>query len=217
MIEGKEKPAPSPWLALIQLLVTLGIIVGLSYGFTLILQRSAPGEAVVPKVEGLDQAAAEILLRHSGLEVSIEGQRPSDSVEEGKVIEANPPAGNKVKQGRIVRLLVSQGSVWTNVPDIREMSERRARSVLQEKSLFLGQVRRVFHTALPEGFVIAQLPAPGTRVSENSEVQAVISKGPRPGTPSGTSSGQTEEKPASTPGTLESPENPENPAGTPTE
>ncbi|NIM05924.1 MAG: PASTA domain-containing protein [Armatimonadetes bacterium] len=180
MSEVKDKPLPPLWFGLLRLLLTIVIIAGLIYTLLFALHRSSPREVTVPRVEGIDQSAAEILLRHADLRVRIAGHRPSDTIDKGKVIEATPPSGRRVKQGRHIDLIISDGSAWTNAPDIREMSERRARAVLEEKVLFLGQVRRVYHARLPEGFVIAQLPAPGTRLPENSQVQAVISKGPRP-------------------------------------
>jgi len=178
-----RKPPPSPWLGALQLAVTVGIIASLIYGFLFFWQATAPKEVVVPKVEGLEEAAAEILLHHAGLEAEIAARRASDTVGEGKVIEARPDPGRRVKQGRRIGLIISAGSAWTNVPDIREMSERRAEAVLKEKSLFLGQRRYIYHASLPKGFVVEQLPAPGTRLPKNSEVQAVISKGPRPAAP----------------------------------
>jgi len=192
--EDKPRPLPSPWLALFQLMITAGLVVGLVYGFLFVLQASTPREVTVPNIEGLDRAAAEILLRHAGLEGEITGHRPSDTIEKAKVILANPKPGRRVKKGRSISLLISDGSAWTNAPDIREMSERRARSVLQEKALYLGEVRYIYHLRLPKGFVVAQLPPAGTRLPENSQVQAVISKGPRPGTPTAAPEQGSEEK-----------------------
>lgn len=177
--EKGAKTIPSAWLGLAQLLLTLAILIALVYGFLAILQASAPRDVTVPKIEGLDQPAAEILLKNAGLTYEIGGRRPSDTVAEGKVIEATPHPGHRVKEGRRVSLIVSAGSRWTTVPDIREMSERRARSVLQQKSLFLGQTRQIYHARVPKDFVVAQIPSPGTRAPADSEVQAVISRGTR--------------------------------------
>ena len=175
----KPTPTPSPWLALLQLIVSLAIIVGLVYVFLLVWQATAPKEVRVPKVEGLDERAAQILLQHAGLQFEMSAQRPSETVAAGKVIEARPNAGRLVKQNRKVNLIISTGSKWSRVPDLREISERRAQELLKERFLNVGQRRYIFHARLPKDFIVNQLPPPGTRVLKKSEVHMLISRGPR--------------------------------------
>ncbi len=171
---------PHPLLGVVQLLVTIGVVIGLSYGFFFVWQLTAPREVVVPRVQGLDEAAAKLMLHNSGLEAEIATRKASDTIPEGKVIEASPQPDRRVKQGRRVSLVISAGSAWTNAPDIKEMSERRAQSVLSEKFLVLGERRYIYHSRLPRGFVVDQLPPAGTRLLRNSEVKVLVSQGPRP-------------------------------------
>lgn len=179
---NKTQARPSISSLLLQLLITIGAIVALCYGLIYAVQLTSPKEVVVPQVEGLDQSAAEILLKNAGLQIELSGQRPSDKVAAGKILQQSPDAGLRVKEGRKVALVLSAGPNWTMVPDITKMSQKRAEELLGEKTLRLGQRRYVYYTKLANGFVIGQIPAPGAQVAKNSEVQAVISRGPRPGT-----------------------------------
>jgi serine/threonine-protein kinase len=177
--ESKRRNPPSPWLALVQLIVSLAIIVGLVYAFLLVWQATAPKEVKVPRVEGLDEKAALMLLENAGLLAEISAYRPSEKVAAGKVIEARPNAGRLVKQNRKVNLIISTGSKWTKVPDVREISQRRAEDLIRKRFLNVGQVRPIFHPKLPKDFVVNQLPAPGTRVLRKNEVHLLISRGRR--------------------------------------
>jgi eukaryotic-like serine/threonine-protein kinase len=180
--EPPRKPGNTPPLgrSIFSLVLTIGLITGLIYGFLAIWQLSSPGETTVPRITGLDLPAAQLMLRNEGLDYFVAADRASDSVGEGKVLEAQPAPGRIVKKGRRISLVVSTGTAWTNVPDIREMSERRAETVLKEKKLFLGKRSYIYHDKLPKGYIIEQVPEPATRVKRDSEVQAVVSQGPAP-------------------------------------
>jgi serine/threonine-protein kinase len=179
---GKTKLGPSLPRAIFSLLLSIGLITGLIYGFLALWQVTSPGETIVPEIKGLDLSAAQLMLQHEGLESKVVAQRPSEGIVAGKIIEAHPEPGRKVKKGRRINLVVSTGSAWTNVPDIREMSEARAEEVLKEKELYLGKRSYIYHDKLPKGYIVEQLPEPATRMSRNREVQAVVSQGPRPDT-----------------------------------
>jgi eukaryotic-like serine/threonine-protein kinase len=180
--ERKKKAAkpPSVWMALLQLAVTLLVIYLVLQGFMFFWRATTPREVTIPKVVGLDQSAAQAMLHNSGLEYEIVSQQPSDTVAANKVISAVPEGDRVVKQGRKIRLVVSLGSKWTVVPDVRDMSERRALDRLANKALQVGQVKTIYHARLTKGFIIEQMPAPAARVAKNTKVNLIISLGRRP-------------------------------------
>jgi len=176
----KTKPGPSLSRAVFSLLLSIALITGIVYGFLALWQITSPGETIVPEIKALDLSAAQLMLQHEGLDSKVVAQRPSEGIAAGKIIEAHPEPGRKVKKGRRINLVVSTGSAWTNVPDIREMSETRAQELLKEKLLYLGKRSYIYHDKLPKGYIVEQLPEPATRLRLNGEVQAVVSQGPRP-------------------------------------
>jgi eukaryotic-like serine/threonine-protein kinase len=175
----KTKPGPSLPRTIFSLIFSIALITGLIYGFLALWQITSPGETIVPEIKGLDLSAAQLMLQHEGLDSAVVAQRPSENLPAGKIIEAQPESGRKVKRGRRITLVVSTGSAWTNVPDIKEMSEARAEAVLKEKMLYLGKRSYIYSDKLPKGYIVEQLPEPATRLRLNSEVQAVVSQGPR--------------------------------------
>jgi serine/threonine-protein kinase len=67
---------------------------------------NGPTDAVVPEVTGLVRADAEALVREAGFEVSVFTQDVTDPGQDGLVLAADPPAGERLEQGATVTLLV---------------------------------------------------------------------------------------------------------------
>jgi serine/threonine-protein kinase len=67
---------------------------------------NGPADAVVPEVAGLVRADAEALVREAGFEVSVFTQDVTDPGQDGLVLAADPPAGERLEQGATVTLLV---------------------------------------------------------------------------------------------------------------
>jgi hypothetical protein len=176
-----ERDLPSPWWGLVILLALAGTMALAAYGAYWVWQHSAPADVIVPKVAGMPRVAAEGVLRAKGLVPRISGERHSETVPEDVVIEARPKDGRVVKQGRAVDLLVSLGSAYTKVPDLRKMSESQARGALRNADLAAAERQQWYDSAIPEGHIISQRPVPGTRVPRGSGVQLRVSLGPAPG------------------------------------
>jgi serine/threonine-protein kinase len=142
-----------------------------------------PGSLVrVPLVVDRPQEEAEQALTAVGLAARVEADF-SDDVAEGQVMRASPEAGERVKPGAIVDLLVSKGVRQATVPasGIVEASVAAARRALADAGLD-GEVTEelVFHTSVPEGAVIEVRPAGQTQVAHHQPITLVVSKGPEP-------------------------------------
>jgi beta-lactam-binding protein with PASTA domain len=94
------------------------------------------------------------------------------------VIRTSPGPNREVKQGRTIEMIVSQGSAWTWVPDVTEMSLARARGKLEEAHLRLGSRQATPDANVPPGYVARQRPAAQTRVRRNSPVDVFLSAPP---------------------------------------
>lgn len=68
--------------------------------------------------------------------------------------------------------------VELNAPNLTAHSLPDALQVLQVAGLTLSLDREEPHVVVPEGDVISQFPAPGTRIKEGSTLRVVISSGP---------------------------------------
>ena len=86
-------------------------------------------EATVPLLTGLTEAEARAALEGAGLVLGTISPANSPTVEKGQVIESVPAANERIPQGSIVNLLVSDGQV--QVPNVRNLSISEAQRVLQ--------------------------------------------------------------------------------------
>ena len=155
----------------------LAVIAIMLFGLQL-WQLSLPRDTIIPPVEGLKVEQALADLHHADLSIEVTKQREtSETIPNGAVITENPPAGRRVKMGRIVRLIVSSGSAYTTVPDVRELSQSVASDRLQEAGLVIATEEYQYHNAIPFDRVISITPEPGARVKRMSTVNLVLSKG----------------------------------------
>ncbi|HEX4719416.1 MAG TPA: Stk1 family PASTA domain-containing Ser/Thr kinase [Thermoleophilaceae bacterium] len=134
-----------------------------------------PPDAVVPAVEDLPLKVALTQLRRAGFKVDINAQ-PSDTVKKGLVISTTPAGGTELAQGERVRVDVSSGVQKFAVPNVIGLDQTTAEQTLQAKGLLPAIVQQ--ESDQPEGNVVQQDPAAGTKVAQGDRVTITVSKGP---------------------------------------
>ena len=99
------------------------------------------GQVQVPNLRGKTVNQATQLLRDLELGLNWDPQRgfrADDTVEAGKVVQQDPPAGVEARPQRTVRVWVSSGPRSTSVPVLIGQSERTAQLRLQQDGLELA-------------------------------------------------------------------------------
>jgi eukaryotic-like serine/threonine-protein kinase len=142
------------------------------------LGDSAP-EAVqvaVPRLVGLEEAAATQAVLDANFVVGEVGRAFSDDVAEGVVMDQNPGPDILREEGSVVDFVVSQGAEQVQVPTLVGRSEQQARSALQEAGLTVGAVTRSNANA-PAGQVVGSDPTAGAEVDRGSAVSLVVATG----------------------------------------
>ncbi|PSO49147.1 MAG: hypothetical protein BRC32_00275 [Actinobacteria bacterium QS_8_72_14] len=136
--------------------------------------RTVEGDQLVDTTE----TAAREQLDALGLIPSIDRQNMLTSPE-GTVIGQDPPAGNEVRRGSEVGLIVSAGPSTVEMIDVTGMSLAEARSRLQAAPLHLSiaRVDRVYSDTVDEGDVIAQSVRGGEDIEQGSDVVLQVSRG----------------------------------------
>jgi beta-lactam-binding protein with PASTA domain len=95
----------------------------------------------VPDVSGMKADEALEKLDDEGLEGIITDSLYADGKKPGVILEQNPEAGQEVKSGRKIYLLVSTGNPpLVEIPDLRDLSLREANALLETKGLKLGKI-----------------------------------------------------------------------------
>lgn len=136
-----------------------------------------PGQVEVPDVTGRPRDEAEQAMDEAGLGVTVETRNSSD-VPVDAVIETDPPAGESVRRGSEVTLVVSSGPGQVAVPPVVGQTQSAAEQQLSTRGLESSASEEP--SDRPAGEVISQSPDAGTRVDPGSTVELVVSKGLEP-------------------------------------
>lgn len=134
-------------------------------------------EIEVPDVMGMTLDEARKAITVAGFSVGETTKEYSDSVEEGKVMRQTPTSGTMAAQGSKVDLVISQGTDQVEVPDVEGLSLDAARAKLERAGLKLAQAGQQNSSSVDANCVISQSPSSGTKVSEGTTVNVVISLG----------------------------------------
>ena len=136
---------------------------------------AGPGQAEVPDVSGSTREAAEQTLDEAGFGVAVE-TRPSNDVATDLVIETDPAAGESVKRGTQVTMIVSSGPAPVTVPPVVGATLAAAEQRLSAKGLEYSSSEEP--SERPAGEVLTQTPQAGTEVDAGSSVTLTVSSGP---------------------------------------
>jgi len=136
---------------------------------------AGPGQVEIPDVSGQTREAAEQALDEAGLGVAVE-TRASGDVPADTVIETDPPAGESVRRGSQVTVIVSSGPSQVSVPAVVGQTLNAAEQQLSAVGLEASSTEQ--DSDRPKGEVISQTPNAGTAVDPGSTVSLVVSRGP---------------------------------------
>jgi eukaryotic-like serine/threonine-protein kinase len=165
-----------PWL-LALLLVVAAAVAGL-YAYERIQDElNANKPVAVPLLEGQEEALAVNNILDRDLEPNVV-RAYNDDTQEGKVFDQDPESGERIERGNIVTIHVSQGKRKVDVPNVVGLSVAEAVARLKDAGLEANPVD-VFSNK-PEGTVIAQDPAEGRSVVEDTRVRINVSQGAKP-------------------------------------
>ncbi|MDD3642773.1 MAG: PASTA domain-containing protein [Candidatus Krumholzibacteria bacterium] len=129
---------------------------------------------IVPDMKGMPVAAAEEACSRRGLKIAIVGERSSDEVPAGCVLEQDPASGEGLKGRRTVRVIASSGERMEAVPDLIGGSLREADLAIEGAGLRRGRISRIFTHDGGQNRVAALSPPPGTAVANGSPVDLLL-------------------------------------------
>jgi len=167
-------------IAAIALALFAAAYYSLSWAFgALVHSRS---EQVVPELTKKSAMSALNALSARKLALEKEGEEYDGTVPVGTVLRQIPPAGTLVREGKIVRVWLSQGGESVFVPNLAGLSLRNAELLLRQSQLLLGELSEAYSLRSDKGIVISQDPKADASLAKNSLVNIVYSAGePPPG------------------------------------
>ena len=136
---------------------------------------TGPGQIFVPDVRGQTLIQAIQTLADQGFRVA-ERREPSATVEEGQIIDTDPPHGFPVALGLEVYIIVSDGPPLVAIPDVQGLLFDTGKLAIERAGLVIGIV--TFEPVEPGssdvGRILAQTPPPNLEVSAETPVDVVV-------------------------------------------
>jgi serine/threonine protein kinase len=137
-------------------------------------------EVVVPDVKGKAVDVADKQLRQLGLEMEIIGSQASDEFEKDTIISQEPADGQKVKEGRVIKVILSKGAELQRVPSVVGLPLSDAEIYIRNAGLHVDKVGEMYDERYAVNTVISQDPPFGKQVKKGTSVNLMISKGKPP-------------------------------------
>lgn len=176
-VAKKEKVSDVPgWLKWI--VVFLFALVAFMIGSWMIVNIKQPKLVTVPELKGLTWSQAEQQLKPLKLKLRVMRRQMSESIPSDTIIDSDPIAASKVKEGDTISVVISAGGRFVEVPDLRGLSVDKARLLLDSLGLSIGaQIDQQRDPDLEKGTIIKQNPEARRRVERKTEVKLTVSSG----------------------------------------
>lgn len=178
---GEDGKGPRKKLRSTNIILAIIALFGLLGGiFATLGGNLFPDEVVVPDIIGLDIKQADQELGKYNLDLTVSGREPSDEYKKDQVISQSPVKGQKVKEGREIKVILSTGSELFKVPSVVGLNSSDAEISLRNEGFVIASAEKVYDDKYAEDFVISQDPEPGSMAKKGTRVKLMISKGKTP-------------------------------------
>lgn len=134
-----------------------------------------PPDVSVPDITGFPRALGEKVLRAAGLALGKPDTLPSQQ-EPGTVVQTRPGPGVGRPAGTPIDLVISSGPAELSVPGVLGLAVVEARQRIEAMGLVVGATTGRVVAGRPEGIVLDQHPAPGTRSPRGGRIDLVVTK-----------------------------------------
>ena len=139
-------------------------------------ELAPPPTAKLPDLSGQEVSQANSVLTSKGLRLGAQREAPSDTVPEGQIIEQSLEADTEVEIGSSVSVTVSSGPSTVAVPHLVGKSRAEAESILRAAGLELGMIGEVSRDDQPEGQIVQQHPATGSKAKRGASVHVTVAQ-----------------------------------------
>jgi beta-lactam-binding protein with PASTA domain len=151
------------------------ILLGLIFGYLTFKVLSFSRTVEVPDLYGKSLLEGNKLLANNGLYLKIEGEDYDAVIASGNIIKQDIPPGNKVKERRGIKVIISKGPRIKSVPLLVDETLVNAESVLLQKGLKIARVIPVHSDVIEKERILAQKPGPEDQVSDT--ITVIVSLG----------------------------------------
>ena len=169
------------------LLFSIGIIAVMIIAsiVTFLLTIEGEEQTLVPDVRRMELANAMIDLQKKGLVGVVQLRISANPSDKGTVLTQEPNPGTLVKVGRSVELRVSKGPIIDEIENYVNMKLTELKLQIQSMSTIYGALLTIKEPVIevyddsPPGTILEQKPMAGTKITDLTELELVVSRGPQ--------------------------------------
>jgi len=179
----REEPETRYFKIAILSLVGIVLLTTASAATTFLLSLRGAEETVVPELVSMELPEALLDLQDRELYPRVQLRYFSDPSLKGRVVEQSPAPGTQVRAGRRINLVVSRGAIVDQVGNYIGRNLNEVEEELQtlfatfDALLQIENVSYVFDEA-PPGTILQQDPLPDTPLTDVTDLDLVVSRGP---------------------------------------
>jgi serine/threonine-protein kinase len=175
---GKEKLNYRLIIVIITLITIVFLFIIINWVISgLIHQRK---EVMVPSLIGKSVVDALDILSKYNLGIKKDGQEYHSELPVGTITRQNPLPGMMVREGKMIKVTISQGGEMVFVPDITGETIRNAELIIHKNQLNIGNKIEMYSLQYEKNKIISQEPPPNSIVNKNTPINITVSLGPPP-------------------------------------
>ena len=137
-------------------------------------------EVQVPDITQKPVTAALNALAANNLALKQAGVEFAQDVPSGSVLRQLPAAGSTVREGRIIRVWISQGDEMAFVPNVVGSDLRAAQLAVRQAGLLVNKVENAYSLTHEKGLIVSQSLKADSMVEKGQGIDLVISNGQPP-------------------------------------
>lgn len=137
-------------------------------------------EVPVPDITKKTVSAALNTLAASNLALKQAGVEFAQDVPSGSVLRQLPEAGTTVREGRVIRVWVSQGDEMAFVPNVIGSNLRAAQLAVRQAGLVVNKVENAYSLTHDKGLIISQSLKADSMVEKGQKLIWLSPTGSRP-------------------------------------
>jgi len=174
--EPREADVPRWLMGVVYVALSAAVVM---IGIWVYSNLNKPKLLKVPNIVGKNVNEAYSTLTDMHLTLRISKRQATEKYPEDTVIDTNPQVGAAVRENSHVSVVVSSGSKFVEVPDLRGLSTDEAKALLSKMGLEADTAPRfVRDRNIEKGKIVGQVPEARTKVERLSRVRFQVSGGP---------------------------------------
>ncbi|MBR2865698.1 MAG: PASTA domain-containing protein [Elusimicrobiaceae bacterium] len=165
-----KKTSRVKWVAAMLVFVFFIALIFVSVDWVLGALVHTRQEVQVPDISGKPVTTALDSLASVNLALKQAGVEFAEGVPPGSVLRQIPSAGSVVREGRIIRVWISQGDEMVFVPSVEGLDLRAAQLAIRQAGLQVERVENAYSLTTEKGLIIAQKPKADSMLTRGDKV-----------------------------------------------